>query len=1556
VTVFRYIQKRSKDNLRFLALADDVMTLVRRSTKMLPPSKPLSMYKKRSAQAAFAGDDQGGACKRRRRNAQDDAGGAASSEGGSLRDGAVAEGSLHVWPLNGFLLSQLLGAQGGVKTSELQRAHVRLLGFLGLDSDPKPVYNLVALVCARLLPVLSKSLLEVYQQLRQRWQQENQRGGLSWGPQMNVTPWSSPTGPDPPKDCLDRYEVSLPSTAEQLREACSVDQRLALLAAALGVPALVVNADLTLEQCSNFHRIIEAIAPYLGVANNIKWPGVETVMSGRCGGITKTYLDLSVRTEQIFAGLIKMFVGSNDYLEHVFQQRGTDTLENKSLVEATGVVYTSIMQVVGDLTSVVPRASLRAVFDVAGAVKRLGHLAKAATNPVLVTGVTGSGKSTFLSALIALSGLGRDDNGDGWGAAAGSAAEACQDSMLKIAPFMVPSGMADVSIQGYTEFLRTQGTFAEKNASQAMPDIVDALFNPACRCDTTVSLPLLKLLTAGNPRASSTHISTRIVDGPGGDEVILHFHSIEEISGMICRNPDLQQAFGGQDDVIAAVAGRTITLRLPPTTTRLQRNGQLKAMFNTLHGVQEDPCPPFVLRYPELVRLVEFSCPLAAGATAYQDQIGELERNRLLQNAEDGEHMVRCVVISHFNASAQLALGNALNTADPFSKRRVLVLYNVANNPNSEAEIRKASTVLASQARTSVKAVQQEIEDAFPAFADNMNFVAFDPVSTAAMARVLQLPQVLGVKHLWRLPLALKQTGFAEFIHAQHRCIVEAAIEVEGPVHQLQQLLEQLEHWGETLPAQAPVIGDNFKTALRRLPSDKIAETALKLAVKHERIKATESLQETMIAAHQEIANAAAVDHFNVSEQLILQILQQMEAKVKQEIGSELDTYVSLATTRIDKQSSFVYLRKLTAFLEQQQLTLPSEEELVAKFRGVRLWDEMAEKLVYDTHTDATPFASFAHMLRTVALDVATLFVVGACHELSKQCIEITLAPLVPRNASGCSYTAPIETQLLTRIRVDGVVVDGRRLQGQELADHARVIVDMAKIVAFRVVEQQCISTLKIEAALEPTADMVCRSVLHHLRGRRDRLALVIKGASEEAAASKIFKMMKECLDRSFKGFTIQATLLHLVGANHPGAYVVDENIMQRYDGRDFLIAWLKNQIGGVLSKVDPFVKQVTSARKMLELYLQYARVILSNRRRGLVRPDEVHRPAFHRYDDTGAGSLEATFAALRNQITLETVGATSNHQMQIQAWAAATLHLEILAGWNRDFGSLRNAVAHLLDIHSASVTIEKMHEDFNEQRVTDVSAIMEYFRAKHEGGEQLTRFYEAYKDQHQTSVDKLVKTLMMAVAAITPADLAHAFNLKGRSVWRHYIPSSAMDLTVAACLDEAGRLKSQAELGVPDYVFECLSSTVDMSPTALRRVLEQLDVRGDDLCSCFFFELQVTAIVKQQAIALVVVDQDSSLQYHVFRPELCVTRLGIGTSDMETLSWSPGTDGVPIDVIAVFDGHCHILSGYYKDGHALPRELDLDALDLEVSEYDASELARIFEQDADFDSFFNDD
>lgn len=62
-----------------------------------------------------------------------------------------------------------------------------------------------------------------------------------------------------------RRSASLPPMAEWMRGLTSVEQRLALLAAALGVPGLVVNDNLTQEQCSNNHRIVEAVAPWVGI-------------------------------------------------------------------------------------------------------------------------------------------------------------------------------------------------------------------------------------------------------------------------------------------------------------------------------------------------------------------------------------------------------------------------------------------------------------------------------------------------------------------------------------------------------------------------------------------------------------------------------------------------------------------------------------------------------------------------------------------------------------------------------------------------------------------------------------------------------------------------------------------------------------------------------------------------------------------------------------------------------------------------------------------------------------------------------------------------------------------------------------------------------------------------------------------------------------------------------------------------------------------------------------------------------------------------------------------
>lgn len=467
---------------------------------------------------------------------------------------------------------------------------------------------------------------------------------------------------------------------------------------------------------------------------------------------------------------------------------------------------------------------------------------------------------------------------------------------------------------------------------------------------------------------------------------------------------------------------------------------------------------------------------------------------------------------------------------------------------------------------------------------------------------------------------------------------------------------------------------------------------------------------------------------------------------------------------------------------------------------------------------------------------------------------------------------------------------------------------------------------------------------------------VIKEGGSEAAAASKIWRLMKECLDRSFKGFTVPATLLHLTGTHHPGALVVSRSFVQNHEGRDFLVAWLKNQVRGVLGKVNPFIEQVTSVRKMVEMHAQYARDILSNQRHGLLAPDVPHQPAFPRYKGGGddGSSLDTFTTALCGVLQCAVPAPTDNglelddRRTRIERWAADTLRVQVLGGWDAPLASLREVMGRVLDICSSNVTMETMHEDFNQERVKDVGMITEYFRASNEGGYRLERFYETYKARHQLSVEKLVKTLMQAVAAITPGELAQAFLSGDRPVWRRYVPSRTMDLTAAACLDDAGKLKSQEELGVPDYVFEQLSSLADATPVTLRRALEELDVRGDDLCHCLVFELLVTAIVKQQAVAVVMMDEGSVMHHYVFRPELCIPRLGDGAAEV---CWLGKVGASPIDVIAVLDNRYYRLSGQamHEEGHI--------AADLEPwTGYDVEALAKLLEDDDDLNYFFADE
>ena len=1056
---------------------------------------------------------------------------------------------------------------------------------------------------------------------------------------------------------------------------------------------------------------------------------------------------------------------------------------------------------------------------------------------------------------------------------------------------------------------------------------VNVLFGKSVET-TKVLTGLTRMLSYGNPKGTTSHVATKVYtsDVMPSNYIKVNIRSLEEIEELSIGGTDFQ-AYVKREKL----AGKSLMLAIPDDADPLVRRLHREGFFNMVHGVRHDGSSALGgdchLRLPGVLESIEVATPMGTVFPALEDFIGLGENDPTIRNPLHRDHKTWIVPFKGINKHTIDAIRDALNAGNPASDNQVIGMYNYSMNANGNQE-GKSPTAMAEIPHQNDAVIAKMKKEVGDCFSHQLQVLAFDPVACAAMVHYLKRDQCLTLEHVKTLPLALQASGLADFLYATHHAHLRGTMDLVAYAKRLHDSFAAIESPGAT-----KLSGDlcnEFRNWLTGLRVDNIAG------------KAMEVLRGKIGSILFEQLPLSQLVPFDAD--LVVLAVERKEKEAKQlfdKFEVTPDRFLHEVKTRgSGGKCHYTNLHSLLRIVSGD-VAEGTAVPLLLLDEIHKLYDLFVRELVFDCLEDRTvpPYEAFAARLKMMAMEAGIRFLLLSCKEVPGNLrVEASVVNVEARPQHHLSMGDMLERYL----KIDCIVVDGNALQGEQFDDHATALKEMAKYVMYRIVEQMVVSTLKVETYVEPSADMVTKSLLHTCIGNPKGMANAVwkmKKPPQDQKNSEIVVGYLQKILRSFVHFAASSTVNFLQGDNHPGTFVTATRTRHAED-QARIAAFVEPAKANINKEVCGAVERAVFSPHLVMALEDIATAIMNPRRKGMLL--NGHEP----FPNCKRSALEPKPTSLRvwaqalsmavNTPANEATGASGAKRQLIQERIRATHGLLVNMDAAFTCDTMRGATGYVLGMEGGDIRSKEEFEDLLNKRLEDHP--FSNFRAEYldhdKSPEMAAALYEKYTAEHCVDVGEVVRIMGMSIAQIVPPQLAHLCP-GGRHAALRYLPSKTPRLTPQACFDALrgttrGAKAVAAKLGITEDLRKFLEGAATLSE--MRQRLETYVSTGEDYVWCVAFELLWTAITKRRAISvLVITDAEEkegelgAVHEYTWRPELSIKPLEeceemLRNADLSVFKnmadhsvlhrFLRDEDSTPMDVIVVCGGKFYVCKG----------------------------------------------
>jgi len=1105
----------------------------------------------------------------------------------------------------------------------------------------------------------------------------------------------------------------------------------------------------------------------------------------------------------------------------------------------------------------------------------------------------------------------------------------------------------DASLANGNDLNRLLINFGNKLESEAAVNDahnVDVLFGtPAENKSTARVTSAVRLLPQGNKDNTTSHVATVLLNDPSlsKNTVWLHLLSWPEMEKIADISPTYLRWMKDNAELLQNLAGKVLTLPIPGGYNNdVGQRGQTEALLNLIHGVchkdiDADLGRTYKFKFPGAIRLITLARPMTSILPAYQDFIGFGETDNTLSNPGMA-HKMWVVPFTHPTGFFYTALEEALDFSNPLSSRRVVSVFVHTTGANRGKESLKPPNYLAQELST-VDEVVAKVKMNYQCVGNRLQVIGFDAVSAAAMMNYLKRKNCVKVEHLENLPMSIQASGLGEFLDTMHNAYVMSVLDIVEHHAEVRQSLEALKNQWQF--GSFPVTDNAFTTALRALPASDMVKAVLVLAFKgklgnfcssslsEEALKLLRSVPQT---TKKSVGNLAPF-----SEQKIMDLLETMEEKSR--AIEALGNYFNKATTRNAMDDPLRNLRCVIWVMDQQANVSEGDVAEYTRVKGEcnAVYRELMEGLVYACleNTGTEPYDEIARHLKSVAVEAGVLFLRISCLSLNDIAVDLAVSP-----PNDTDRDKSMEEALKRQVQIRQVIIGGQQLYGDKLTDHKTVLLEMGKYVMHRVVEQMSISTLKVGSFLEPTKELVAKTLLHFLGCRRN-FSETFHKMNGYQDVGQIVALLRRHLVRSFQMYTEDATPLQFQQSDaHPGYFVTGDGAKRTKERENITSAMLARG-SAIHDQLPTFVKETVFSTRPLEHFVAMLRVIMSVDRVGLRRNGHAPFPSFYfgEGEDLDFARWKERLTTIVNSTPLATVDLEDMNPYMQDIRDRFRLHVTFVEG----FSTIRKAMAHILGMQCDDLyTKEEFHGRIDQQQGCNDPKVwpfeLAFHRAARRSGEAaaLDLVYAAYVAKNSLDLGALVKTMGMSIAHLMPIKWAYLFPGDRHMACRYLPTTRSTPLRPQSCIIN-GLLTPQNELKVPDDLYAHLQKGGMPTLAEVRNRLQTYTSTGEDLFYCIFFELKMVSIKTQRAISVRIYEDDAEgfkVHEHIIRPHLTLQASEESEEKLreadgvykdiadEKRACHFGTKDTPeeLEVIVVYKGQFYVCEGSFV-GKVMP-------------------------------------